>query len=978
MKKLRVLFHASLWLLTFVDAANAGFFSAAFAAIGSIATFIGSSFIGKALFGIALNIGISLLSKALQKPATPPGKQPAQPIAGISGTMRVGGLQPLSFPVGTTALAGSLEYIGTWGNAGKTPNAYFVQVISLADLPIEALNSVVVDGRASNFGDPVVGMTALGRPVLSHRKAGVDYLFVKFLDGSQSSADAYLRAKFGDIASRPWTTDMFGAGVPLAIVTARFNRDLMPQPPQLKFVVSGVRFYDVRKDSTAGGSGSQRWNNQATWEFTANPAVIIYNILRGVTWDGNGEWLYGLQNSSARRFPASNWMAAMNACDILVPKAGGGSERKYECGIEVFTDREPLEYVEHLMRACNARMSEVAGTYYILVDSPGASVFAFTDQDVIISEGQTFEMFPGLEQTFNGVRWTFINPAEGWEPADGPARYMPNWEDDDGGQFVADVDFAAVTNSRQGQRLVLPMVKDGRRFRKHFATFPPGTTALIPLDTISWTSARNGYSNKKFVITAKDDLANGCQAIAFQEIDPADYDYDADEDDLPESSGYLGPLETIAQPIVAPSLEPWIVVGDDGKRGPGLKWTWDGDQDDVRGVEWQIRVRATLEAVSPGRVDNVEVGSAIVSHNIRSNTKYQGRIRYIPFTPRETLWSAWLDVTSPIVRLNDVEADLAAVAADVRSYLKARQAEADAAFSEIHRILIDQLTLASSDIVERRQLLRNFGGLSTSFTEEVATRISQFEAMTAQQITITSRLNTTDAGLAALGLTVSNLSSSVSTLGGVVTAQGDALTVVNAELSYLNAGLSATAQAFDTLNAKVVQNAERIETESSRISGVNSRIAGAEGNITLQAEAITTLNTKVDNQGNALAERIDEVSAQVEDATGGIFVKWGVVTQNGAISAKYQLTAKATNDGIDRFAGMYIEVTPSGSQIVFDASKIIFTNGTQRFLPFTFSGGVLKVQNVELGTLRFDRLLSNNSKLDIRGDGSNASITIYD
>ena len=54
MKKLRVLFHASLWLLTFVDAANAGFFSAAFAAIGSIATFIGSSFIGKALFGEAM------------------------------------------------------------------------------------------------------------------------------------------------------------------------------------------------------------------------------------------------------------------------------------------------------------------------------------------------------------------------------------------------------------------------------------------------------------------------------------------------------------------------------------------------------------------------------------------------------------------------------------------------------------------------------------------------------------------------------------------------------------------------------------------------------------------------------------------------------------------------------------------------------------------------------------------------------------
>jgi hypothetical protein len=36
-------------------------------------------------------------------------------------------------------------------------------------------------------------------------------------------------------------------------------------------------------DSTvAGGSGSHRWNDPSTWEWSDNPAVCRYNWVRGI------------------------------------------------------------------------------------------------------------------------------------------------------------------------------------------------------------------------------------------------------------------------------------------------------------------------------------------------------------------------------------------------------------------------------------------------------------------------------------------------------------------------------------------------------------------------------------------------------------------------------------------------------------------------------------------------------------------------
>lgn len=270
----------------------------------------------------------------------------------------VGETSPLSFPVGYTATAGSRKYAMSFGNAGEVSNAYRTEVIQLSDLTLLGLDGFWAFKQRCTilWGDPP---TAQGYPVLEFRQDGVDYMWVKFRTGLETVADPFMTATFGTHPTVPWTSDFIGRGAPHAIVTMLFNRELFKSDPAFLFEPTPTAFYDFRKDSTNGGSGSHRWGDTATYEPTLNPVVIIYNIIRGVYY--NGTWVYGGRNLPAFRLPVSSWMAAANECDAPRALAGGGTEPQFRCGTEIDVNVQPIDTIEELMRTCNARMSEIGG-----------------------------------------------------------------------------------------------------------------------------------------------------------------------------------------------------------------------------------------------------------------------------------------------------------------------------------------------------------------------------------------------------------------------------------------------------------------------------------------------------------------------------------------------------------------------------------------------------------------------------------------
>jgi len=584
----------------------------------------------------------------------------------------------------------------SYGKVGSTPNAYLVYVVALGSIPGQTLSRLIVndeyvpvDGAVD--GDGMTGVTGTFE----------GYVRVRYYDGTQTTADPLLLDKFGADPDRPWTADMIGAGVPYAVVVFKYKRDIFNGLPTLRFECGGLPLYDPRADSTVGGSGAQRWVDPASWVQTTNPAVIIYNIKRGIRLpDGN---IWGGE-SSVEELPLSNWFAAMNECDVAIALEAGGSEPQYRAGFEVSVDEEPADIIDELLKACSGQVTEIGGTWKIRVGGPGLPVFFFTDDDILIDQDQMFEPFSGLESTYNGVHASYPEPDSLWESKDAPPRYDAALElADQGRRLIADLTLPAVPWSTQVQRLMQAYINEERRFRRHHCALPPEAAVLEPLDTVAWTSDRHGYAAKQFeVFEITDDLATLTQTTGLRERDPADYGW-LPGDELPSGIVPPGLTAPLARVVPGFAVVPGSVTDSDGiARRPAIVMTWTGQEaDDSAGLSWEIRVKATGAIAARGATFAVAGGQLIVSEGLLPLTEYEVRAELA--VALATAWTGWLSVTTPDVRLGAADISTA-----VMSEISAAQVDADAAAVQAAAALVK--ASAVEETSQNALVLRPIGG----------------------------------------------------------------------------------------------------------------------------------------------------------------------------------------------------------------------------------------------------------------------------
>jgi len=630
--------------------------------LGTLFTSLQATAIGGWLISTAVSFGAStLISKLFAKDVKEKG---------IRERMETGGDRPLSFIMGTYPTAGKLVYVNqvddNIGDSGD--NSYLVQVISLSELPVNALSSYVwINGEKCNIGTTAnsIGFYDVAEYIHSSRS----YCMIKFYDGTQTTPNTWLRAKFGDDPVKPWTVDMVGRGCAYVVVISRFSgKGYWAGIPQFKFVLQGIPLYDPRKDSSVGGSGSHRWATRSTWEYSANPKVMQYNIIRGNTYAG--EWVWGGQTTSAYRLPLSYWTAAMDVCDENVTLAAGGTINRYEAGCEVTVDMQPLDVVKELDKCCAGFTTEYGGQYRTWCGQPGLSVMSFTDDDLIITEEQTDDLFKPLQETFNGARSTYIEPDEGWVSKDAAPRSNSAFVTEDGGyQLIADIDLPFVSEHNQVQRLALAAVNDSRRQRTHVVQMPPVAFQLEPFDVVTWTSTRNGYTNKKFMVVSIDDLPNCNQVVALREVDSTDYDWDT-EYELPKTTGPLTQIKPGALALDF-TAEADQVDSASGKDRPAIKvlWDWAIEDIDLSSIKYQIRRTGTTKVISAGTISapDDEDNRTLAPSVLRFGVSYQIRLYAVPFRRgRDSAWTSWktvvcttLDVpTAPtLTRISDLADD---------------------------------------------------------------------------------------------------------------------------------------------------------------------------------------------------------------------------------------------------------------------------------------------------------------------------------
>jgi hypothetical protein len=749
---------------------------------GFIAGVVGitSTFItGAIAFGLeaATAIGLSYAAQALAGNKQTTSSQTDS--FAIQGTINAGGDVPRSFNVGFSMTAGSLVYANTAGYAGTatqdspqgTPNAYLFQVIALSDLPGCQLAQFWVNGQACNL----VGNNSdeFGRAVNEYTKDGTPHLYVKYYDGTQTTVDPVLTAVFGGDPNRPYASTRVGTGICYAVVTAIAESTLFNGFPSFKFGLTGIPLYDPTRDSTNGGSGSQRYSTPSTWggDGDSLPAVQIYNILRGITY--NGRWVYGLQDMTQARLPAINWNAQINKCRAGITGVTG-PEPTYRSGGQINVSAQPANTIQTLLTACQGKLAELGGFYKIHLGAPDTPSFSFTDDDILSTEQQDFTPFFGLADTVNGMTATYPSPAQGWNTVSAPAIYRSDLETRDGNRrLLANVSFDFVPYDAQVQRLMSSAIDEAQRARRHTLVLPPEFWIVEPGDVGAWTSARNGYANKQFRVDGAVDKANLDVGFSLTEVDPSDYDWDHAADFQPVTTGPTIIVRPAPQGVVDWFAGPATVNDASGTpRRPAIRLSWDGTLLDIKGIQYQVRLAATQDIVLVGRSDQYEAGALLISQNLLPNVAYQVQGQYIPSAPRDMLWSDWLNVTTPDIRLSlsDFEDSLAAM---VDSIQNVNVDELNQAINLIASLVANQ---DARNWIDKKEVRSQLNALAGNANAQIATLQ---QAMVDDETAFANFQTTVSATFGPSFSSVNTVSSAVATLNGYAAAQWSVTVDVN-------------------------------------------------------------------------------------------------------------------------------------------------------------------------------------------------------
>ena len=771
-------------LAALASPAHAGPVAAVFAWVGST---LAAGGLAAAALQFAGGLALNAIGTALQKRRL--GDQPVS----VKFQVEMGDDLPLSLVVGDYATAGKRKYIASWGKNTR----FITEVIEVSALPVPGLAAMWVNDERGEFvadrrahfapppDAPILGLRLalsgwtesetvpeghydLGVPVTNLSDDG-NRIAVKFVDGSQVAADPFLVWAFGDDPDYPWTSAMVGRGKAYVIVTTRYDSETLTSYPTYLWQPEPLPMYDWRLDSTAGGSGPQRWGQRTTYQPSRNPAVIAYNIARGIYF--GDEWVFGGRNLPAWRLPVAEWTAAANACDQAVTIAGGGTQPRYRCGLEITVDMEPASVLDEISKSANMKFAEVGGRLKPIVDLPGAAVLAITDGDILITEGQSFNPFYPATETFNAITATYPEPAEKWASKDAPEYIDTDAQASDGGEYKPTaMQYGAVPYARQVQRLMRSQMRDFRRMRRHQFYLPPDAYALEPgIDMISWTSTRNGYDSKLFMVEQVSKTPGMNVLVGLREVDPGDYDW---------SSGFERPViitppvnpRPFVQPVSGLTVTGAVIADAEANaRRAAILVACTGDESGVTQIQIEAR-RAGTDVTVIDTLRPFQAPFAWYLQAVLPATAYEVRARLLSdLTPRST-YSGWLTVTTPDVRLGSGDLDIPAIREDVLSDLTILEewldgedgplqplrdgvAQAQAEVADARADLGADIAAAEQLAMDNLDIARAYA--DTGLQSESVARVAGDQALAAQIQTLTAALtsdNLLDNALFASGL----------------------------------------------------------------------------------------------------------------------------------------------------------------------------------------------------------------------------------
>ncbi len=681
---------------------------------------------------------------------------------------------PRSVILGTCATEGHHIYRNSYGSGGRLIQDVFV----LSSFRITAVPRVRYNGEWRSL----VQQDADGYWLVPNEgTSGDDHdnVRVKFYYGTMDQQAEPTLINNARPTGR-WTANHRGAGVAYAIVFSELRKkgDGLTSPAKLLFEVVGAPLYDWRKDSTMGGSGAHRWNDQSTWEYSDNPSVQIYNLGRGFF---NGTQRMVGKAVRASRLPLAEYTQAANICDETMSD-GSKRYRAHAIAKDGPGANHDANITPILEAMCGSWVERVDGEFPI-AGAPQAIVATITDADIKRGAPLRFSAKRKRTELINTVAASYVSPDDFYEAKDAATRIDAGALAEDRETLASAIPYSAVTDVRQVDRLADIAIRGARyQASAEIVVHPKFLDTIKEGRWVRWNSAK--YGDRTFQVLTRQlggintdgtrDISIALQQISNGVFDPTAYETNPPNIIVVPPPQYLAEVQNFfAIPI--------LVVADGQGELPGVRLIWD-QIDDISVVGVDIEY---WPANDPSQVFTKFVTWDVINvpivEGLTSLTDWFVRTRLRVDNGRSVAWSTATPFTtlraagdgSPVNygRLDsDVKGLVNWMTDDRREALRQAQENATKTADGMLAGYADSRSL-------RRELASTYGKAKASWSEDIYVATGPNSAIVQQLTQLNAELDDkADASVVTL------LSARVDGVEGDMTAIADAITDVNASV----------------------------------------------------------------------------------------------------------------------------------------------------------------------------------------------------
>ncbi|MDP9590559.1 UNVERIFIED_ORG: hypothetical protein J2W19_003123 [Shinella zoogloeoides] len=636
----------------------------------------------------------------------------------VQGETQYGGNVPVSTLYGVGKVKGHRTFYAKWG-AGNKFNA---EVFILANGWCDGLEPYIYFyGQKWNLhARAIIGNEAAHYGVDNFISGGVELFSIRFYDGRPGQGvDAKLVANTAALG-QTWKPQSTNAGLCYVIVERLYDGGLFDKgKPDIEFVLRGLREYDPRYDSTiAGGSGSQRLSNPATWVHTQNPAVHRLNYQLGLRAMLSGRTLIG-EGKSLGQIDLPTYFVAMNVCDTPRPRGG----KTYQCSLWASGNDDHTEILKEFDDAMAGYGLNRRGLSGVIAGAPQIPVVEITPDDIPADRAKDFQFKKSAFDRYNHMSGQFTSIELMWNPESLKPVYVNADIAADGRSRQVSNDFLQVTDPNIAQYLLNIRYRQNRR----------GGTVTLPVSRRVGLKVQEGewvtWRGKQWMVS---------EWLLDDRIRPTLKLAEAGADIYDDGGIEPGPVVIPPTAPVNPSIlttvqnfhaEAGIIAGGNGYDVPSLRFTWTPPSDPtITAVRFFYAIDGSIAEIFEDACFSPESGEFTTTKNVISNKIYVCRATITTVPDRFKTYTPWVTTSTETGTLSLI------------AYLKNLNKDVTDRFAEIQKdnqdalnLILDALTNFSLDAgvgqIQRNKIRAEAGRAFAEILEEKRVRVTADEAL---------------------------------------------------------------------------------------------------------------------------------------------------------------------------------------------------------------------------------------------------------